>query len=210
MSRSDNIDAEFLVFRSRRSTCTVMFREVHLSVDFDALRNAVKFLSFTRCCLIVGAKRVAGGPTEKNASVVLSSCEAEIEENMSARREVDAPANIVSELVCRTFCGPDRRLLLFYNLILRHLSRYSWLLSLCVARRVVTNVAIEVFQGCFWLCLNFLIRYGRLACGTWTIFSCVGAKWVGLRAAAGCLCSVLVSVPLSFFSNLETVRKFSR
>ena len=32
-------------------------------------------------------KRVSGGPTEKNASVDLSSCEAEIEENVSTRRE---------------------------------------------------------------------------------------------------------------------------
>ena len=78
------------MFRSRRSTCTVRFREVYLSVDCDALPKPVKFLKFTRGCVIVVSKRVAGASTEKNACVILSSCEAEIEENMSTRREEDS------------------------------------------------------------------------------------------------------------------------
>ena len=70
MSRSGRNDDEFLVFRSLGPIRTVKFREVFLSVgDCDALRKPEKFLDFTRCCLIVAAKRVAGAPTEKNASV---------------------------------------------------------------------------------------------------------------------------------------------
>ena len=88
MSRSGRNDDEFLVFRSRGPIRTVKFREVYLSVgDCNAVHWPEKSLEFTRCCLIVRAKSLAGASTEKNHSVILSSCEAEIEENMSTRRE---------------------------------------------------------------------------------------------------------------------------
>ena len=68
---------------------------------------------------------------------------------------VDVTANSVfdvAQLVCRTGCDPDR---MVFNMIWWHSKGYSWLVGLRVVRRVVTDVAIEVIQGCFRLCFIF-------------------------------------------------------
>ena len=74
------------------------------------------------------------------------------------RRSGAAAANSMSDMAqmeCRTVCDPVRRLLLVLNLIWHHSNGYPWLVGLRVVRRVVTDVAIEVIQGCFRLCFIF-------------------------------------------------------
>ena len=84
-------DDEFLVFRSRGPIRTVKFREVYLSVDdCDALRKPRKVSRSHTRLFDRSVEDSGGAPQEKHASVIHPSCEAEIDENMSTRREEDS------------------------------------------------------------------------------------------------------------------------
>ena len=55
----------------------------------------------------------------------------------------DVTTNSVAELVCRSVCDLDRRLLLVLNLIRWHSNEYSWLVGLRVACVGVNILAIK-------------------------------------------------------------------
>ena len=92
---------------------------MYLSVDFDALRKPVKFLDHTRCCWIVTAKRVEGGPINSKRigqRVWKMTLSWPIRPDGAVAKSVFD----VARLACRIVCDLDRRLLLVLNLIWGH------------------------------------------------------------------------------------------